>query len=369
MNKKKILQQKFLVAVFLVFLIAPMIVHLFVKDTIDTENREKRELVQFSEVAAAPLRSKPYVFQQYFNDHLPFKNQLVAVNSLVSMRLFHTTASPLVLVGEKNWLFFNNIGADNPIDDVLGITTYSEEDLKLAAENIERRRENLESQGIELYVMVVPNKEAAYFEYLPGYIQEKVAEKSRTDELAEYLVKNGVDIVYPKQELLAAKEKNQVYYKYDTHWNHLGAYTGVRELYSCMGISLPALDSYKVTTGAPSKDLADLAGIGTFCEDDVSYWTEGFGEGIGYKAEYLDHGYVRYTSDSEDNRTVLVIGDSYFGSMQPYFYLQFGEVIEINRNAAKYNPDELIARYRPDIVVLQIVERASSVLLHEDILK
>ncbi|NMA06700.1 MAG: hypothetical protein GX928_03155 [Ruminococcaceae bacterium] len=97
---KKRLQQKLLVAVFLVFLIAPMIVYVFIRDTIDSENRENRELVQFSEVVAAPLRSKPYVFQQYFNDHLPFKNQLVALNSLISMRLFHTTASPLVLVGE-----------------------------------------------------------------------------------------------------------------------------------------------------------------------------------------------------------------------------------------------------------------------------
>jgi hypothetical protein len=366
---KKRLQQKLLVAVFLVFLIAPMIVYVFIRDTIDTENRENRELVQFSEVVAAPLRSKPYVFQQYFNDHLPFKNQLVALNSLVSMRLFHTTASPLVLVGEENWLFFNNIGADNPIDDVLGITTYSEEDLERAAENIERRRENLKSQGIELCVMLVPNKEAAYSEYLPGYIRGKVADESRTDKLVAYLSKNGVDIVYPKDELLAAKEKNHVYYKYDTHWNHLGAYTGVCELYACMGISLPTLDNYQLTIGTPAKDLAELAGIGTFCEDDVSYWTEGFGEGVVYEAENVDYGHIRYTSDSEDNRTVLVIGDSYFGSMQPYFYLQFGEVIEINRNAAKYDPDELIARYRPDIVVLQLVERASSILLHEDILK
>ncbi|NMA06699.1 MAG: hypothetical protein GX928_03150 [Ruminococcaceae bacterium] len=252
---------------------------------------------------------------------------------------------------------------------MLGITTYSEEDLERAAENIERRRKNLKSQGIELYVMLVPNKEAAYSEYLPGYIRGKVADESRTDKLVEYLSKNGVDIVYPKHELLAAKEKNQVYYKYDTHWNHPGAYTGVCELYARMGISLPTLDNYQLTIGTPAKDLAELAGIGTFCEDDVSYWTEGFGEGVVYEAENVDYGHIRYTSDSEDNRTVLVIGDSYFGSMQPYFYLQFGEVIEINRNAAKYDPDELIARHRPDIVVLQLVERASSVLLHEDILK
>lgn len=311
MDKKKKLQQKILIAVFLIFLIAPMLVYPLVKNVLDTENRENRELVPFSEVAAAPLRNKPYVFQQYFNDHLPFKNQLVALNSLVSMRLFHTTASPLVLVGEEGWLFFNNIGADNPIDDVLGVTTYSEEDYERAADNIERRREQLELQGIDFHVMIVPNKEAAYSEYLPDYVRKNAAEESRTDGLMAYLSERGVDVVYPKDALLAVKEQNQVYYKYDTHWNHLGAYTGVRELYEKMGISLPLLNTYELTTSAPAKDLADLAAIGAYCEDDVSYWTEGFGADIHYEVENVDRGHVRYTSDAEDRRTVLVIGDSY----------------------------------------------------------
>ncbi len=359
-------KQRILAAIFFVLILAPMIAFPFVG--LSADNLENRELIDFSEVTRAPIRNKPAVFREFFNDHLPFKNEIVGINSLVSMKLFRTTASPLVVVGEDGWLFFNNIGKDNPIDDVVGNTSFSDEEMELAKNNIDRRARELAEKGIDLRILIAPNKEAMYREYLPEYIRSRAAAESRTDRLVYFLNGEEGRVVYPKEELENEKAEHRLYYRYDTHWNALGAYLGAQKLYHTLEIELPDLDSYQMETGVPPKDLANLAAIGDFCRDDVSYTLTGFDSGVTFEREEIANGYVRYTSDAADNRTVLVIGDSYFGALRPYFYTQFSTVIEINRNATQFNPNALIEEYQPDIVILEMVERASSILLHDDIL-
>ena len=53
-------------------------------------------------------------------------------------------------------------------------------------------------------------------------------DKTRTDLMAEFLSNQGINIVSPKNYLIDIHERLQLYYYYDTHWNQLGAYIGVR---------------------------------------------------------------------------------------------------------------------------------------------
>ncbi len=71
--------------------------------------------------------------------------------------------------------------------------------------------------------------------------------KSGTDIFVEY-IKNNTDIkvVYPKEELLKYKGKYQLYYKYDTHWNSLGAYIGYTELTRILNIDNKSIESFKI---------------------------------------------------------------------------------------------------------------------------
>lgn len=364
-------RQHVLVAIFVLLLFCPVVVFQFTKGFLDTTNYENRELVSLGDVADAPLEKKPLAFQEYFNDHLPFKNQLVGLNSAVSLKLFKTTASPLVVVGADDWMFFNNIGQDNPIDDVIGATAFTPGEMAQIAANIDSRKSNLESRGIEFYLTIAPNKENIYAEYLPGYILERAQPQSRTDLLADYLLTSGTEFSYAKPELLAAKPSQQVYYKYDTHWNELGGYIGTRALFADMGIELAPLSGYTISAepGAAPSDLSDLAAISGLYNDDCAYTLEGFAPGVSYTVEDVAPGVKRSTSNAADTRTVLIFGDSYFNSMEQYVCRSFGEVVWVNRNTAAYDAETLIAEYEPDIVVLQIIERSSSVLLHDDILQ
>ena len=362
-------KNRLLIFIFILFLTAPMLIFPLVSGFMNNENREKRELTTFSEVISAPYRNKPYFFRRYFNDHLPFKNQIITMHSLLTMRLFKTTASPLVAVGNEGWLFFNNIGLDNPVSDVTGLTSYSDEQMEIILENISRKTEQLEESGIDFRLLIIPNKEAVYSEYLPSYINSHRAEKSRTDLLVEFLLDNGRNVIYLKEGLLKEKEYNRVYYKYDTHWNSIGAYVAARELFSSLDISAPEIDDCDIVLSAPAKDLAVLAGIEDFCVDDYGakvIWTK---EAVTYESVEIAPGIIKHTSNAEDKRTVMVVGDSYFISLRGYFCEQFSEVIEINRNTAEYDPQKLIDKYHPDIIIRQVVERSSSTLMLEDILR
>ena len=364
MRKKQIV----LVVLFFAMLILPTVIFVAFKPFADSENLEKRTLVTFEDVVNAPYIQIPATFTSFLNDNLPFKTQLTELNSLVSMSVFNTTANPKVMVGKDGWLFYNNIGLENPIDDVIGVTTFSGEEIEKIKYNIETAEKYLKEQDTELYILLAPNKENICFSLLPDYIYEIMAPISRAGLLAESIAKTDLNFAYPKPELELALSGQQLYYKYDSHWNACGAYVGTRVLFDMMGIELPPLESYDIESlPGGSTDLADMAAITANCKDDPKY-TLNFESGVSYSGTEIAYGTNLYTSNASDKRTVLVIGDSYFHEMEPYLAKTFATVIAVNRNAGPFDPYALIEEYKPDIIVIEVVERGCSILLHDDIL-
>lgn len=367
MKKKAVI----MIAVFLFILIAPVVTHPVALLFLDNTNQENRNLVSFQDVLDAPLEKKTLAVREFIGDHLPYKNQIVALYSQLSLKLFNTTSNANVVVGQHRWLFYNHIGfADNPIADFLGTNHFTSEELQTVLLNIVDCRVRLAEQGVDFYLLVCPNKEAVYGQYLPDYLQTRRAEESRADIVVELLLQSGEGVVYPREALLAASENYQTYYKYDTHWNNLGAYVAAVELMEQMGIALPPLDELQIDEkGGALTDLANMAGIGGICQDDLDYSLPAYAEG--YIVTTLDIGiYHSVNPNAPDARRVLVIGDSYFNMVAPYLYATFSEVVYVWRNQAPngYDPAALIKQFNIDAVVLEVVERNCSMLLHEDVL-
>ncbi len=358
-----------LIAAFLFMLLAPGLLYPLLAPALDVQNHENRALAPFPDITEVGF-GFPAAFEEYYNDHLPFKNQLTALHSRLFLSLFNTTSNPRVVVGRDGWLFYNNYDAENPIDDLLGKSAYSDAELAQIAENLSSASARLAAQNRAFYFILPPNKESIYSEYLPDYLLENAVEETRADSLYAYLCAQGIPIVYPKDALLAAKADAQLYYRYDTHWNRLGGYVGFRALCEQMDISLPALDAL-LPAGFDSsypRDLAELAGLGAASRDDAEYTIELFPQvTIVHEEESPDGAFNRYTSDAPDRRTVLLIHDSYYKSMIDYFPQVFGEVIAVHRDYADlYAAQVLIEQYDCDIVVMEVVERGATLLLHEN---
>ena len=78
------------IIVFMGVLIIPTLSYPFVQKFIDSENYENRELAAKPVIAETSLTEYPSLYENYFNDHLPYKNQLQFINKAMDIFLFHS---------------------------------------------------------------------------------------------------------------------------------------------------------------------------------------------------------------------------------------------------------------------------------------
>ena len=168
--------------------------------------------------------------ETYINDHAPFRDEQVAFNAKLDYHLFHSTDTPTVTLGKNGWLFY---AGQNSTEDFRGLGGRSEEWHQTVAGLLNGIDASLEAQGIEFVVLLAPNKERIYSEYMPEYIT-MVNERNRLDILADYLrTATKIPIVYPKE---CFEDKSyQWYYKTDTHWNNAGGFLAGQELIRTLG--------------------------------------------------------------------------------------------------------------------------------------
>ena len=70
------------------------------------------------------------------------------------------------------------------------------------------------------------------------YLQHKTTNLIFLPTLYYVKENSDINIIYPINELKAAKKYWQIYYKYDTHWNNMGAFVGVQSLYKALDIPM-----------------------------------------------------------------------------------------------------------------------------------
>lgn len=336
-------------------------------DTSDSENRKLAALPSFSLATASQY---PDAFEAYFSDHLPFRNQLLTLNGLFEYDVLHSSSSDNVIVGKKGWLFYkgSQVNGEDPIADYQGTNLYSEEELQQIAANMTAARDELRSRGMEFVIMICPNKERVYSEYMPdGY--GRLTGYGRMNQVLDYLTQNtDLNVVCPYQAIKdskAAHPDRQLYFKYDTHWNNLGSYLGAKELVSAMGVEeLPDLDTLTEQQGhVPVYDLARLLHLGNVLEDDPAPVLQGITDHY-ITSESNDSGTVfQYNCPAGDldTRKVFIIGDSFSTMMAPYVAMRFNDLYE----GFYYNyTKELLDQEKPQIVVYETVERYLNNMMH-----
>ena len=231
-------------------------------------------------------------------------------------------------------------------------------------------RNTLEAKGKEFVLMITPNKECIYGLSYMSDDYPVVRQPTRSDMVVEYLRdKTDLRIVYPKEELLEKIQENDdknFYFKSDTHWNHLGAYIGARQLLLELGITLPTIEELEITENKGySGDLVKMMGLSKYIKNDWDYILTGYSEDSKINKEYMEEledpeKFVRYSTVGKDDRQICVLRDSYTTSMTPYITSQFNVCYLLHRGI--YTP-ELLAETKADIVVLQVVEREIESLL------
>lgn len=338
---------------FLILTVSPHLTYLFAQKYIDTENYENRNTEKMPALNADNFEAFPAAFEDYYNDNIPYRNQLIRLNNSIDYFVFQQSSNDKVLLGKDGWLFYTSDG--NPVEQSLGYWLFSEEELKTIADNLTVTKEALASREIEFVLFIAPNKETIYTEYLPEEY-EKIREETSVDQLVKYLRENtDIRVVYPKEEILEAKEKDPdtlLYYKLDSHWNAIGGYIGAESLARELGVNLEPREKLSITpNGISDGDLSDILHI-KIKDGDIEYFLRGE-----VKAEVISWDFNTefiYHTEKGRSEKLFVRRDSYGTALAPAIAKCYKDSRFVHKNSFQ---EQQILNYDADVFVLETVER------------
>ena len=193
-----------------------------------TENTENRQLTELPELRLESISEYPDQYTSYFNDNFGLRNHLIKLNSLIKTQLFSISPIDNVIIGKDGWLFYRE-----GIGSYQGIDLFSQEELMTFKNNIEKEANWLKNKGIFFLIVLAPDKQTVYPEYLPLSIK-KIYPKTRFDQIMALFKDNPDIMILDLREVLTEnKTKYPLYYKTDTHWNNYGialAYTEISKI-------------------------------------------------------------------------------------------------------------------------------------------
>jgi alginate O-acetyltransferase complex protein AlgJ len=212
---------------------------------------------------------------------LNLSNNFIQRTSLVhfvisaKVNVFAETAEPVpgVIIGADGWLYYTEgqqSYASTPV--------YTAADLDKMQQNVDGIQAQLKAQGIPLVVVIVPDKQTIYPEYLPAYAKPLGASVA-LDQIVTYLQQHArTPVLDLRAPLTAAKTQSQIYYRTDSHWTSYGAYVGWQELHKLLATELPGLGSvaslqdFVPNTHTYSGNLARMLTMQDVWTEDTTDW-------------------------------------------------------------------------------------------------
>ena len=296
----------------------------------------------------------------------PAKKSFAAIDVKCTWWLTGTLRSAQVLQGNNGWLFYSSKTDADSMGDYIGESRMSPEEMERACRDLNTLGAELQLRGIEFCLVVAPNKENVYVEYMPCNVR-RISNVSRTDVLMDYLAANAtVPIVYPKKDLLEKKSRYEVYYPLDTHWNPIGAYIGVQSVLRGIGRKDVPVEWRKIVRQAPTMEYEEYDLIRV--SHASAFYTsppEASLSGLPSLGEFVDEQGQRddlrkgINNQARGKGTLLLIGDSFRRAMVSPFMEEFPVVYDIGREQCR-DLRKTIAETKPTVVVLEFVERYSA---------
>lgn len=282
---------------------------------------------------------------------------MIKLNTVITERLTGGSymESNEVLLGKDGWLFYKVKTDGTPLYDYMGINHFSNEELEHVDNNLKDICSLAEERGFDLAFLTIPNKEQVYEEYMPDTVS-KVSEISKLDQLTAHILSkdtitseelkiNGEGLIagkYPYVDISytfnALKDSYPLYYKTDTHWTQIGSYIALQ------------------------KTLENLYGKSQSIESIGFNQVEGFEGDLprisGTSDRFSENDYVldsdKVLKEAKKGGILLVIGDSFGDAMLHTAKYYFDEVYHVR---IKNYSGELLDEYKPDLVIVECVER------------
>ena len=308
-------------------------------------------------------------FDRAFSDRFKGRNALIALEHAVVVLGFHTSPGGNVLLGRDRWLYF--AGEDGHALDrhYRGVMPFGQDIVTELAAELERRQRFLAARGIAYVVTVAPDKSTIYPEHLPSWITRMAGPTPLERAIAAVRAHPDVRFVDLRPALRAAKAREQVYYRTDSHWNFLGAIVAyealMREVQQAVGTTrlphiapaerppyVPGVDVYR-------GDLGNILGVPRrYDEPDFAPFAKVLGDPSRRCARRIDDGRdvgFEVYACARASLKLVMYRDSMAIPLIPLLSENFARAVYVS--SRRLDP-ALIAREQPDVVIEELVERS-----------
>jgi alginate O-acetyltransferase complex protein AlgJ len=351
-----------LVVLFLAALVTPAAVMLAGGDSggAVVENRELARLPAGPR-SWADLRRFPAAATRYFEDHFGLRASLVRWQALLRLQLLGVSASPDVIVGREGWLFYAGDGA---AEDIVSAVPFTRDELEAWRITLEHTQDWMEARGIAYVFVLAPDKHEVYPELLPSAVR-RVGAETRSDALMRYLRgASTVPVLDLRGALGAAKGRERVYHRTDTHWNDRGAFAASQALLRMLAprLTVPVRGRGAFAARAvvvPGFDLANMLGIA----DGVTEVDLRLVPRVPPRARIVEparpdgrlmDARIVTEQDAPGRPRAVVFRDSFGSALIPFLSEEFSRAVYL----WQYNVDpDVVLAERPDIVIQEWVGR------------
>ena len=278
------------------------------------------------------------------------------IEKLIDDSFYPYTVDNMVIEGRYGWLFYS---ADEA--DYTGSNLPDKEELAAYALAFQELSDICEENGIAFYGISFPNKSRIYSEYMPTIER---SETWRLQEIENYLnTFTSVSFSYLYEEMLVEKPAHDLYCKLDTHWNAFGSLVGLNTMHQMLGLPEIDLDSLQTTPYDRYGDLAHLQGTPRTEPSERVYYRPEVSRRIIDELDddghgFFERGVVEVVSDSPNDETLVMIGDSFQIALMDSLPADYAHVFFVNRDKLGEIDESIITQ--ADILFFEFVERNAS---------
>tara|TARA_R110002033_G_scaffold98637_1_gene146972 strand:+ start:5467 stop:7125 length:1659 start_codon:yes stop_codon:yes gene_type:complete len=348
------------IIVFLCLLLTPSIVKSLNLEK-QNKNMENRELAAMPDLSLS--EEFPKEFETYYNDNFGLRNDMVEWSSKLKINIFHSSPRPKeVQFGKSQFLFYNK---EEVFDSYTNRNLMTPESLNAYGEKIIKRKNKLDSMGIQYVCGFWPNKHTIYPELLPYSMSSQIKGNiSLADQLVHYFKEKKMPFFDIRNDLLALKNGGLLYHKLDTHWNNRGAFFAYQSFcsktFSTLKLTPYDNDQFEVENKtSQTGDLTMLLGVNKILgneDPDYNYILKD--KSISFTRIDNPKGFpiksiITKNENCNNRKKVLIFKDSFMTALVQFFSLHYYEVTYVH---GSYD-ESMVNIVKPDIVINCRAER------------
>ena len=300
----------------------------------------------------------------YVADNFPVRRHLIGLLNRLRM-LAGVSGSNRVIVGRDGWLFFDD---DTHLGAARNAPPMNSPETRAWLSTLAGRTERVRAMGAAYLIVTPPVKETLYPQHAPAWFGG-VSSARPALALPKLAAQAGAgDVLYLYPQLAAATRAGQKTYSlHDTHWTGYGAYAGYVGLMTrlhAMGLTegpkpLAAFPRRDLPGDRGPRDLALMLGVSSFVDLDYPHFENPAGEArlrktfLGPRRDWTA---PQVVDTGEVGKPVLLMTrDSFSNELLPFMYSHFSRII-LAHNQDGFWRQDLIDRFKPDIVILEVIE-------------